>query len=98
MPSVLAVGVGGVVWKFFSHLSFLYSFSLSLGDGPIKAEEKNCLKGPLNPKQPIIHTKPEMTLYLWFKHYRVNAIFYFFVYYLNLRVKQINFDEIVRYM
>ena len=25
----------GVVWTFFSHLSFLFSFSLSLGDGPI---------------------------------------------------------------
>ena len=26
---------GGVVWTFFSHLSFLASFSFSLGDGPI---------------------------------------------------------------
>ena len=26
---------GGVVWTFFSFLSFLFSFSLSLGDGPI---------------------------------------------------------------
>ena len=25
----------GVVWTFYSHLSFLSSFSLSLGDGPI---------------------------------------------------------------
>ena len=25
----------GVVWTFFSHLSFLSSFSLSLGDDPI---------------------------------------------------------------
>ena len=25
----------GFVWTFFSHLSFLFSFSLSLGDGPI---------------------------------------------------------------
>ena len=25
----------GVVWNFFSHLSLLFSFSLSLGDGPI---------------------------------------------------------------
>ena len=30
-----AVGAGGIVWKFFSHLSFLYSFSLSLGDSRI---------------------------------------------------------------
>ena len=29
-PTVLAVGVGGVVWTFFSRLSFLSSFSLSL--------------------------------------------------------------------
>ena len=28
-------GWGLVVWTFFSHLSFLFSFSLSLGDGPI---------------------------------------------------------------
>ena len=34
-PIVLAVGAGGVVWTFFSHLSILFSFSLSLGDGPI---------------------------------------------------------------
>ena len=25
----------GVVWTFFSRLSFLFSFSLSFGDGPI---------------------------------------------------------------
>ena len=34
-PIALAVGAGGVVWTFFSRLSFLFSFSLSLGDGPI---------------------------------------------------------------
>ena len=33
--TVLAVCAGGVVWTFYSHLSFLSSFSLSLGDGPI---------------------------------------------------------------
>ena len=33
--TVLAVGAGGVVWTFFSRLSFLFSYSLSLGDGPI---------------------------------------------------------------
>ena len=32
-PTALAVGAGGVVWTFFSR--FLFSFSLSLGDGPI---------------------------------------------------------------
>ena len=32
----LAVGAGGGLFgHFFSHLSFLFSFSLSLGDGPI---------------------------------------------------------------
>ena len=35
-PIALAVGAdGGLFGHFFSHLSFLSSFSLSLGDGPI---------------------------------------------------------------
>ena len=35
-PTVLAVGAGGGLFgHFYSHLSFLSSFSLSLGDGPI---------------------------------------------------------------
>ena len=34
-PSALAVGAGGVVWTFLLSSSFLSSFSLSLGDGPI---------------------------------------------------------------
>ena len=35
-PTALAAGaVGGCLDIFFSHLSHLYSFSLSLGDGPI---------------------------------------------------------------
>ena len=39
MPPVLTVGVGEVVWSFFSsRLSFLFSFSRSLGDGSIRAE------------------------------------------------------------
>ena len=35
-PTALAVGAGGG-WLdiFYSHLFFLFSFSLSLGDGPI---------------------------------------------------------------
>ena len=44
-PTALTVGAGGVVWTFlrgcldiFTHLSFLSSFSLSLGDGPILTE------------------------------------------------------------
>ena len=31
-PTALAVGTGGVFGHFYSHLSFLYSFSLSLGE------------------------------------------------------------------
>ena len=34
-PTAIAVGADGVVWNFYAHLSFLSSFSLSLGDGPI---------------------------------------------------------------
>ena len=36
-PIALVVGAVrvGVVWTFFSHLSLLFSISLSLGDGPI---------------------------------------------------------------
>ena len=35
-PIALAVGAGGgCLGHFYSHLSFLSSFSLSLGDGPI---------------------------------------------------------------
>ena len=34
-PVALAVGAGGGCLDIFSHLSFLSSFSLSLGDGPI---------------------------------------------------------------
>ena len=37
-PTALAVGAGGVFGHFYSHLSFLSSFSLSLGDGPIWTE------------------------------------------------------------
>ena len=36
VPIALAVGAGGGLFgHFFSHLSFLFSFSLILGDGPI---------------------------------------------------------------
>ena len=45
-----AVGAVGVVWTFFlSRLSFLFSFSLSLGGGPIKTE--NAVK-PKTTNQP----------------------------------------------
>ena len=34
-PTALAVGAGGGCLDFYSHLSCLFSFSLSLGDDPI---------------------------------------------------------------
>ena len=34
-PTALAAGAGWIVWTFFPRLSFLFSYSLSLGDGPI---------------------------------------------------------------
>ena len=37
-PIALAVGAGGGLDIFFSHLPFLSSFSLSMGDGPIQTE------------------------------------------------------------
>ena len=50
-PTALALDAGGDVFgHFYSHLSFLSSFSLSLGDAPYRL--KYCLKGPLSPKQP----------------------------------------------
>ena len=49
-PTALAVGTDGV-WTFFSHLSFLFSFSLSLGE-TARYTLRYCHKGPLSPKQP----------------------------------------------
>ena len=48
--TALAVGAGGVVWTLFSHLPFLSSFSLSLGDGPILT--KIISLRAVTPKQP----------------------------------------------
>ena len=48
-PAALAVGAGGVVWTFFTRLSFL---SPSVWD-TARYRLKYCLKGPLSPKQPI---------------------------------------------
>ena len=50
-PAALAVGAGGVVWTFFSRLSFLI-FSPSVWE-TARYRLKYCLKGPLSPKQPI---------------------------------------------
>ena len=47
-PTALAVGAGGGCLEIFTHLSFLSSFSLSLGDGPM----------PLNSKQPTNQNRP----------------------------------------
>ena len=49
---MLAVGAGaGCLDIFFSHLSFLFSFFLSLWE-TAQYRLKYCLKGPLRPKQP----------------------------------------------
>ena len=51
-PIALAVGAGeGLFGHFYSPLSFLSSFSVSLGE-MARYTLKYCLKGPLNPKQP----------------------------------------------
>ena len=50
-PTTLAVGAVGVVCTFFSPLSFLFSFTLSLLE-TARYRLKYCLKGPLSPKQP----------------------------------------------
>ena len=43
----------GLFGHFFSRLSFLFSFFLSLGDGQTaRYRLKYCLKGPLNTKKP----------------------------------------------
>ena len=53
----------GVVWTFFSHLSFLSSFSLSLGDGPIWTEilsqraVKPKINQPTNPLSNRLYSK-----------------------------------------
>ena len=50
-PTALAVGAGGGCLDIFSHLSFS-SLSPSLWE-MARYRLKYCLKGPLNPKQPI---------------------------------------------
>ena len=51
-PTALAVDAGGFFLDiFFSRLSFLLFFSLSLCE-TARYRLKYCLKGPLNPKQP----------------------------------------------
>ena len=47
-PTVLAVGAGGLVWTFFSHLSCL-DLSPSLWE-TARYRLKYCLRGPLSPK------------------------------------------------
>ena len=46
-PIVLAVSACGIVWTFF--LSSIFSFSFFLSG---RRPDIDCLKGPLNPKQP----------------------------------------------
>ena len=60
-PTALAIGAGGVVGHFYSHLSFLSFVSLSLETARYRL--KYCLKGPLNSKQPPSgHFNVESTL------------------------------------
>ena len=47
---IVGAGEGGLFGHFYCPLSFVSSFSLSLGDGFISTEI--CLKGPINRKQP----------------------------------------------
>ena len=49
-PNALAVGAGGVVWTFLLS-SILSPLSPSLWE-TARYRLKDCLKGPLNPKQP----------------------------------------------
>ena len=44
-PAALAESPSGIVWTFFSCLSFLSSFSLSLVDGPISIDLNTVFKG-----------------------------------------------------
>ena len=58
-PVALAVGAGGIVWTFYSPLSFS-PLSPSLWE-TARYRLKYCLKGPLNAKQSIISGKKNCT-------------------------------------
>ena len=55
-PTALSVDAGGVVWTFYSHLSF-FLLSPSLWE-TARFRLKYCLKGPLNPKPTNNQTNP----------------------------------------
>ena len=59
-PIALVVGAGGVVWTFLL-LSILSPLSPSLWE-TARYRLKNCLKGPLNPKQPT--NQPKISMFL----------------------------------
>ena len=64
-PISLAVGAGGGWFgHFFSPLSFVSSFSLSLGDGPIKTEilSQRAVKPKQPTNQPTNHKPPSTVL------------------------------------
>ena len=68
-PIALAVGAdGGLFGHFFSHLSFLFSVSFSLGDGPIQTEilSQRAVK-PKTTNQPNILDHLNNTHYLAFQ-------------------------------
>ena len=69
-PTALAVGAGG---HFFSRLSFLFYFSLSLGDGPVQTKilSQMAVKPKTTNKVELINH----VLALFFNFYRCHVFF-----------------------
>ena len=69
----------GVVWTFFSYLSLLFSFSLSLEDGPILTE--------ILPQRDVKHkTTNQQTKWMSpFVNYRMSILVYFYIFYFILK-------------
>ena len=65
-PIALAVDAGGVFGHFYSHLSFLSSFSISLGDGPIQTEilSQRAVKPEINQPKSIEAELIEVNLFI----------------------------------
>ena len=60
----------GLFGHFFSHLSFLFSISLSLRDARYRPQD--CLKVPLSPKQPTNHLSA--VIHIFIQHFVVFPI------------------------